>query len=174
MAEFARYRPRRRASGAGSIDVRVAETGDAGAIAAIHAGREGVEIEVSRRRVDGWLASPGSVVLVGEVSGTVAAYGRAARLEGEGCPEGWYLAGLVVSPRFRRHGIGRALTIARLELVAERADEAFYFANERNRATIDLHSALGFSELTREFTVPGVSFEGGAGILFRIDLDRRA
>jgi ribosomal protein S18 acetylase RimI-like enzyme len=174
MADFARYRPgRRRTHGGASIDVRVAETGDADDIAAIHSTRERVPVEESRRRVEGWVDSPDSLVLVAEVSGAIAAYGRSVRLAAEGCPEGWYLAGLVVGPEFRRRGIGRALTIARLELIAERAGEAFYFANERNRATIDLHAALGFSELTRDFTVPGVTFEGGGGILFRIDLRRR-
>ncbi len=41
------------------------------------------------------------------------------------------------------------------------------FANARNRASIALHAAFGFEEVTRDFEVPGVTFEGGVGVLFR-------
>jgi hypothetical protein len=32
--------------------------------------------------------------------------------------------------------------------------------------SIDLHRDLAFVEVTRDFTFPGVTFEGGSGILF--------
>jgi GNAT superfamily N-acetyltransferase len=81
-------------------------------------------------------------------------------------PEGWYLAGVIVAPEFRGRGVGEALTRARLEWTDGRAGRTFYFANAKNRVTIDLHAKLGFVEATRRFTFPGVSFTGGVGILF--------
>jgi ribosomal protein S18 acetylase RimI-like enzyme len=85
-------------------------------------------------------------------------------------PDGWYLAGLIVAPERRRQGIGAALTRERLAWIAERADEAFYFASASNRASIALHRRFGFVEVTRTFSVPGVRFERGDGVLFRLSL----
>jgi ribosomal protein S18 acetylase RimI-like enzyme len=134
--------------------------------------REGGGDVLARRDwFEGQVDSPGAFLLVAEVAGKVVGYGRVVHHPGsEGCPPGCYLVGLVVSPTFRRHGIGRELTISRLRWVAERASEVFYFANERNRATIDLHAALGFREMTGDFTFPGVTFLGGRGVLFRAEL----
>ncbi len=85
-------------------------------------------------------------------------------------PAGWYLSGVIVAEDYRRRGIGRRLTQARLNWIAERDRAAYYFSNARNRASIDLHRAFGFVELTRDFTFPGASFEGGVGILFKAEL----
>jgi hypothetical protein len=63
----------------------------------------------------------------------------------------------------RRRGIAHALTRARLDRLAP---PVYYFANERNRASIDLHAPFGFQELTRDFWHPDVTFTGGGGILF--------
>ena len=71
---------------------------------------------------------------------------------------------------WRRRGIGIELTRQRLAWIGDRAGSAYYFANARNVPSIDLHAKLGFAESTRDFTFPGASFEGGAGILFRVDL----
>ena len=63
------------------------------------------------------------------------------------------------------------LTRRRLGWIAGRgATEAYYFANAQNLASIDLHAKLGFVELTRDFHVPGATFAGGVGILFRVQL----
>ena len=85
-------------------------------------------------------------------------------------PAGHYLGGVSVHPDFRRRGIGHELTRRRLAWIAERASEAFYFVNAQNRASSDLHARFGFVEVTRDFFVPGVSFTGGTGVLFRVDL----
>jgi ribosomal protein S18 acetylase RimI-like enzyme len=69
----------------------------------------------------------------------------------------------VVATALRRRGIADALTRARLERLAR---PVFYFANERNRASIDLHAPFGFDELTRDFWHPDATFTGGVGILF--------
>jgi L-amino acid N-acyltransferase YncA len=77
--------------------------------------------------------------------------------------------GLVVGRRWRRRGIGRALTRVRLDHVREQgAREAFYFANEQNRASIALHADLGFTEQTRDFHFSAAHFAEGGGVLFRV------
>jgi ribosomal protein S18 acetylase RimI-like enzyme len=86
-------------------------------------------------------------------------------------PAGWYLSGVIVEPDYRRRGVGRSLTRARLDWIAKRDHSAYYFANARNEASIDLHRSFGFVELTRDFTFPGARFDGGVGILFRVDLE---
>jgi len=96
--------------------------------------------------------------------------GRVAWLEPEGeraAPAAYYLVGLVIDRAARRTGIGEALTRARTAWTLERSAEAWYFANAGNRASLDLHARGGFVEITRDFAVPGVSFEGGAGVLCR-------
>jgi len=85
-------------------------------------------------------------------------------------PEGWYFAGLLVRPEWRRLGIGASLTRKRLAGVSTKASQAYYFANSSNRASIALHKGLGFEELTRDFWFPGVTFTGGEGVLFRVGL----
>jgi hypothetical protein len=59
--------------------------------------------------------------------------------------------------------------LARLGWLGQRANEVWCFANTRNQASIDLHSKYGFVEVTRDFSVEGVTFDGGngTGILFR-------
>jgi ribosomal protein S18 acetylase RimI-like enzyme len=77
----------------------------------------------------------------------------------------------VIDPAWRRRGLGRALTVARLEWLAERADVVWCFTGARNEASLALHEALGFREATRDFSFPGVTFQGGAGgVLLRLEL----
>ena len=87
-------------------------------------------------------------------------------------PAGWYLSGVIVVPEYRRREIGRNLTEARLDWMAQRDQWAYYFSNVQNRASIELHQQCGFVELTQDFTYPGVTFEGGMGVLFRAELSR--
>jgi ribosomal protein S18 acetylase RimI-like enzyme len=87
-------------------------------------------------------------------------------------PAGYYLAGLLVAPAYRRRGIGERLTRARMAWVALRGTETWFFANAANRASLLLHQGLGFREVTRDFTYPGVTFTGGVGVLCRASLTR--
>ena len=177
MSGFARYEPDRHEATSSPWTehprVRPARLRDSAVLAEILTQREGDGDVVARGN---WFKSlvdrPGKLLLVAELAGRVVAYGHVAHHGGsEGCPPGWYLVGLVVSPPFRRHGIGRLLTTRRLEWITQRASEAFYFANENNRATIDLHADFGFKELTRDFAFPNVAFHGGRRVLFRVDLN---
>jgi ribosomal protein S18 acetylase RimI-like enzyme len=121
---------------------------------------------------------PARLLLVAVVADEIVGYGRARRFEhsrgapADIAPEGYYLTGVFVRIDQRRTGIGLALTEERLAWIAERADEAWYFANARNVASIELHRRLGFEEVTRQFSFPRLAFDGGEGILFRSRLQR--
>lgn len=117
--------------------------------------------------------SPTRQLLVARRGDAVVGYGKVSRFtRPDDCapriaPSGWYLGGLAVAAAARRAGIGSALTRARMAWVADRAPEVWYFTNARNGASLDLHARLGFAEVTRDFEYPGVTFEGGVGVLCR-------
>ena len=180
---FAPYRPRpeRGTSRDRILDlvVRDAELRDAAALGALAAEREGRDparettaFERQLRTADPfrdrlWVAKSGA---------SVVGFAKAHRFvppdraPANVAPEGWYLAGVVVAHAFRRRGVGTSLTLERLRWISRCASRAYYFANALNRASIDLHERLGFTELTRTFWYPGAEFTGGAGILFVRDL----
>lgn len=114
-------------------------------------------------------------VVVAEHHGRVAAYGKTVwlspQVQGGNGPTGWYLAGVVVAPEARRHGIGLALTRERIRLLRGITPEVWYFVNAGNRASIAMHDRLGFVLHTTDFAIPGVSFRGGVGALYRLELD---
>jgi ribosomal protein S18 acetylase RimI-like enzyme len=85
-------------------------------------------------------------------------------------PIGYYLSGVVVDPGHRGRGIGGQLVRARLDFAwSAGAPALYYFANSRNATTIALHAKFGFREIKRPFQFPGVAFENGVGVLFRLD-----
>jgi ribosomal protein S18 acetylase RimI-like enzyme len=122
------------------------------------------------------LERPEHLLVVATIDVEIAAYGRARLFEPaadaptDSAPYGYYLTGVFVQPARRGEGLAAALTEARLRWISEQADEAWYFANARNSASIELHRRFGFEEVTRHFSFPGLAFEGGEGILFRADL----
>ncbi len=92
-------------------------------------------------------------MFVATVNTQVVAYGRVIELAageaGAGTPAGYYLGGVLVAPAWRRRGIARALTRARLRWAFSRTDEAFYVAGADNVASLHLHAGLGFQEVKR-------------------------
>ena len=116
------------------------------------------------------------VAVLGAGAGAVVGYGRARYFEprpdapAQVAPAGYYLTGVLVAPAHRRRGIGEELTRARMSWAAGRAEEMWYFTNAGNRASLRLHEALGFAEVTRDFVFPGVTFKGGVGVLCRASL----
>jgi ribosomal protein S18 acetylase RimI-like enzyme len=126
----------------------------------------------------GDISSPERLLLVAATDAQeIVGYGRVSRVAHQAdarpdvAPEGWYLIGLIVDEAWRQRGVGRALTVARLEWLRERAaDGVWCFTGARNAASIALHEALGFREVTRDFSFPGATFEGGVGVLLRLDL----
>ncbi len=92
-------------------------------------------------------------MFVAKASGQVVAYGRVIELAADeaapATPAGYYLSGVLVDPAWRRGGIARGLTRARLRWVFARADEVFYVTGADNVASLQLHAALGFQEMKR-------------------------
>ena len=174
MALFADYDPARRgAPPPDGLASRAATPGDLPALAALRAERDGMRVEDAAAVFERQLESAGraeGAVQVALLGRDLVGYGVVARLAFPDLPAGWYLGGLVVAPAHRRRGIGARLTRERLDWIAGRAREAYYFANERNRVSIDLHTSLGFREIARDIRVPGVTFTGGRGLLFVADL----
>lgn len=160
--------------------VRAAFETDVTVLTRIAAEREGGEPERHRdafvRLLQDTVPAGGGRLLVAVVGEKAVGFGKVARFRhavdaaaghaSDIAPEGWYLAGVVVSPEWRRRGVGDRLTASRLEWIGHRATRAYYFVNAQNTASIDLHRRFGFVEVTRRFSFPGASFEGGEGILF--------
>jgi len=138
--------------------------------------REGGDPTAWRAVFEGGLGATDRATFVGMIDGHLVGYSTVAWLApGIGhptsaAPDGWYLLGLVVDPRFRRRGVGHRLTAERLRWLVGRTDRVWYFANSTNRASIDLHTGFGFGLRAEDLEFPGVSFTDGAGLLFGADL----
>lgn len=149
--------------------VGVAQEADIEACAELETGHYGGEVAESVPWFRMELTAPTRLLMVARVGDTVVGYARATDyqpLDGYTAPAGHYLGGVVVRRAWRRRGIGLALTTARMDRVFAVADRVWYFANEHNTPSIAMHARLGFREVTRDFTFPGVEFEGGVGVLF--------
>jgi GNAT superfamily N-acetyltransferase len=174
---FADYAPEARGAALpAGLELREATSPDAPEIVAAMIERHGKEPHDFAAQLRQQIAASDALVLVATVDDRFAGFGRAAFFEpthdapSNSAPSGWYLFGVLVTTPHRRCGIARELTRRRLEWISARADEAFYFANALNRASLDLHRELGFSELTRDFSFPGATFTGGVGVLCRAQL----
>jgi RimJ/RimL family protein N-acetyltransferase len=157
----------------GLVTVREAYDEDVAACAALAAAERADDPELARARFQADLRAPRRSLFVATVDGCFAGFGRMAyfippaEAPSNVAPEGYYVVGLLVDPAWRRTGVGLALTRARMAWAFQRTAEVWFFANARNRASLDLHARLGFVEVTRDFTFPGVEFDGGVGVLCR-------
>lgn len=153
--------------------IRSAGSADLAAITRLAEAGRGGEHRQWRARFAADLADADGCLLLAEACGQVTGYGRVQRFDpppdppADIAPDGYYLTGLLVAAPYRRRGIGEQLTRARMAWTATRATEMWFFANAANRASLLLHHRLGFSEITRDFTYPGVTFTGGVGVLCR-------
>ncbi len=137
--------------------------------------REGGEPAAWRSVFEGALEAIDRVTFVAMVEGQLAGYSTLAWLApgignpATAAPDGWYLLGLVVDPRFRRMGVGRRLTAERLRWLRAHTDKVWYFVSSANQASIDLHAEFGFRKSAADLDFPGVSFTA-SGLLFVADL----
>ena len=154
------------------ITIRMAHEEDLDQVAALAQKRDGGEIEAHLRNAARMLEHPDRcTLLVAEDGDAFLGFTKCEYLSNWGnAPKGWYLAGIVVMPEHRRRGVGRELTRARLQWIAQRSADAYYFASAQNRVSLALHRPFGFQAVTRDLEIPGIGFTGGVGILFRADL----
>lgn len=98
-------------------------------------------------------------LFVAELAGSIVGYGRVVLTrslgDGHSAPVGWYLLGLVVDRRWRRLGIGNALTHERIQWVSQRADRVYYFTQQDNNASQALHERFGFVQVAGAWISPG-------------------
>ncbi|SDM67253.1 GNAT family N-acetyltransferase [Actinacidiphila guanduensis] len=162
------------------VEVRPARAGDLAACGSLAADHSGGSAGTWARAFGSLLVpGPHALFTAAEDGGTgrVVGYGKVHRftppLGGppDTAPEGFYLSGLAVAPDHRHRGVGTALVRVRTAWVTGRAPCVWYFANARNTASLRLHQGLGFTEVTRDFSYPGVEFDGGVGVLCRAWLD---
>ncbi len=177
MSRFAPYEPdsSARHSGAFGFSIRALIADDVEALSTLIAEREQLDPIQVRLRLRRELheASP-ERALFAAVQGTallgfarVAHWDELRLLSAHPAPPGFYLLGVLVRPDAQRRGVAQALTRARFDWLKGKTHEVFYFANARNRASIALHERFGFERMQGHFELPGVSFEGGEGQLFR-------
>ena len=173
---FAEYTPQQHGQPEPRATVRRARARDAEALANIAAQRGLTDFDTCLQHFADELGAdePTNALWVAELCEVLAGYARVRELDrpadavANHQPAGWYLGGVVIAPEYRRRGLARLLTQVRLEfLQALGAHEVHYVVNADNLASIDLHDAFGFEEVTRNFHSPGVTFRAGRGILFR-------
>jgi ribosomal protein S18 acetylase RimI-like enzyme len=162
------------------LKIRAAEANDLAALAMIAAEREGTTQDIQLKSFEMLLSQKQArgqfIILVADVCGEVIGFGKCGFFTPPDdapyniAPKGWYLMGVIVTPKFRRRQIAHQLTQARLHWLAQRASKAYYFASAQNRVSIELHRQFGFIEATRDFSFPNTIFTGGVGVLFEVDL----
>jgi ribosomal protein S18 acetylase RimI-like enzyme len=177
VSTFAEYEPDARRQVLDTpIEIRPMGADDLDACAELIVSRTGGPAAERRSRLLSDLHDPTRYSVVAGVGTEVVGYAAVIHHELSPddpptmAPTGYYLVGLIVSPDWRRHGIGELLTTERIRWTAERADTVYYFANLANGPILDLHQCFGFTEVTRDFTFPRAPLEPGTGILLRAEL----
>lgn len=183
MNLFATYEPRVRSSLNYHVQLIPADRSHVTGIAKLIADRNDIDIDLLIRKLSNAFEKGERELFLQQIfvamyDDQVVGYGKCKlmvpdEIEGAfGLPEGWYLMGTIVDPRYRRQGIGRRLVQARLRWIREMSNYAYYYVNSMNEASIRLHADFGFKEISRTFGFPGLSFKGGKGILFEAKLSK--
>ncbi len=157
------------------IKFRKATFADAKAIAKLIAAEYGQDPKMYENRTLQDLKKPlERLVFVALLNNEIIGYGRAKKFNGTHYPfpgpQGWYLMGLLVAPKFRGRGIGGKLTTLRLNHISKIDHEIFYCTNNSNSFSIQLHKKLGFIEINRGPGFVSVDFQTEFqedGILFK-------
>lgn len=144
--------------------------GDAEALGALQAGVRGGDASQWAERIGRVAGGERSAVVLARVDGDIAGYANVTHLDAhpvDGAPGGFYLTGVTVTQRWRRRGVGGLLTRWRMDWVWQRDTDVRCFISVRNRASVDMHRALGFSPVRSGSSFQGVTFTGGEGVLLR-------
>lgn len=154
-----------------AIVIEAAQAFDVPACAELACSYSGGQVHERAAALAHCLTEASKCLFVARLDGTVVGYGKADYFvpppgaSSTIAPEGYYLGGVVVVDAMRRRGVGEAITRARMKWAFERAPELWYFANARNRVSLEMHAKLGFVEVTRDFEYPGATFVGEIGVL---------
>ena len=72
-------------------------------------------------------------------------------------PEGWYLLGIVVYPKYRRLGVGSKLIDVRVNWAKENSNDKkiYFYTNPKNITSMAFHEDLGFRKVGKDLTFPG-------------------
>ena len=178
MSNFAEYEPDAgRQVPDSPVEIRPMGADDLDACAELIVSRTGGPVAERRSRLLSDLHDPTRYSVVACVGTEVIGYAAVIHHEISPddpptmAPTGYYLVGLIVSPDWRRHGIGELVTTERIRWTAERSDAVYYFANLANSPILDLHQSFGFTEVTRDFTFPRAPLKPGTGVLLRAELN---
>jgi ribosomal protein S18 acetylase RimI-like enzyme len=153
------------------LSIRPAVDSDLDQCARLRANDVSGDLEMWRERFTSDLHNAKRRFIVAEIGASVVGYGHTVRherspdAETDSSPSGFFLAGLLVAPEFRRDGIGSRLTSARLEALRAETKTVFYLADPENQATISLHRRFGFEEVRR------VVRDDSSYLLFQLDMD---
>ena len=180
FAEYSPNYPQKNKLPLPNLIVRLAEESDVLQLASLAFSRNGGSLEEYQLKFEKEISNiddqAKNMLIVAEIHNKIIGFARAKYFTPPEnspkniAPEGWYLSGIIIHPDHRRMGIASQLTKKRLQWLSDKTPHVFYFANAKNTPSIDLHEKFGFHEITRDFIYPGVTFEGGIGILFRADL----
>lgn len=106
-----------------------------------------------------------------EIDNKIVGYGRLKRFEGTHYPypgpNGWYLMGLLVHPKFRKKGIAKKIIKFRMDFLEKISTHVYYVTNETNAGSIKAHERYGFKEIERGKGFMSVEFQNEKGILFK-------
>ncbi len=178
--KFVRYIPDRPVDAVPVVGLKIEEAtcDDLPAVADLIAQRERNDPERHLQYLKAQLAEgPNSCqIFIASLEQELVAYARISVHQYPDLPVGWYLTGLVIAADHHRRGIGRAVTEHRIHWLRSRSDfdqidRLYYFASSRNDASRDLHARFGFTEIERNISVPGCTFEDGIGILYSLPLN---
>lgn len=156
--------------------LRVVEPADRPALADLRHGWRGGHVARHRRWVERTVREAdgerGVFYVACDPSGVLVGYARCTRFEppedaaADCAPAGWYLVGMFVAPAWRRAGVARALTVARMRWLRDRdARDVRIFARADNAPIMRLMEGFDFVEETRAFSYPGVKFGPAGGVL---------
>ncbi len=163
---FEDYRSQRRSRNV-EFQIKYGQNIDLPELANITIEREGGEYPKVVAGLQQYLLTESAHLFVAKVRDEVVGFGKSRIFSGEEyLYQGWYLSGVIVKPKYRGCGIGRALTEKRIIALSEVTKSIYYFVNSSNRVSIELHAHLGFKLVVEPFEFPNVVFESGHGCLY--------
>jgi ribosomal protein S18 acetylase RimI-like enzyme len=125
-------------------------------------------VEKSKKEINSLETNDKLYLFVAEYNKQIIGFGRIKYYNN---PSRWFLMGVIVSPNFRRMGIGKNLTIERLKFIKKKSNEIFYIVNAQNKVSIALHEKLGFKKIDEASTFLNVKFDGDKGFLFQYEIN---